>query len=276
MIATAELGGGILPPPSASRNRGTAPTKTAWRLLRSPRLRYAAFHDVIDCVIYALILDRRRVHFVQIGSNDGRTGDPLWPFRDYPGWTGVLVEPVEHVFRRLQANYGDSPERFRLVKAAIAESAGMRAMHFVPERAVVNGADQLASLDRDTARHLASRAGANELISSSVRCLTFEDLCRETGTRAFDLLHIDAEGTDAEILRQVDLDRYRPTVVIFEHIHLPSSQHDSLIRMLHDTGYAVWPLRWDTLAVRVEAIVRSRALAVACRLAGPPVPPVSS
>ena len=259
-------------PPAISRPRELNPTTNAvWLFLRSPRVRFAAFRDVIDCVVYSLILDRRRVHFVQIGANDGRTGDPLWPFRDYPGWSGVLVEPVEHVFRRLRANYGGS-ERFRLVRAAVAGSPGMRPIHFVPEAAVVNGADQLGSLDAGTARALALRAGVRELTCSPVRCLTFEGLCRETGTRAFDLLHIDAEGADAEILRQVDLDRYRPAVVIFEHIHLPVSDRDSVIGMLDDAGYAVWRLRADMLAVRGEELSRSRALAVACRLAGPPNP----
>ena len=42
---------------------------------------------------------------MQIGSNDGRSGDPLYLFIRRDAWRGVLIEPVDYVFRQLKKNY---------------------------------------------------------------------------------------------------------------------------------------------------------------------------
>src|SRR5262245_16387369 len=76
-----------------------------WRALPFPKLRHALFRDDLDTVIHGLIASQSRVRFIQIGSNDGIFCDPLWTFRRYPNWFGILVEPVEPLFRMLAANY---------------------------------------------------------------------------------------------------------------------------------------------------------------------------
>ena len=40
----------------------------------------------------------RRLSFVQIGANDGVTGDPIRRFILEFGWSGVLVEPQLEIF----------------------------------------------------------------------------------------------------------------------------------------------------------------------------------
>ena len=55
--------------------------RTIWRALPWPRLRHRLFRDDIDGVIVALLVPLRQVYFIQIGSHDGRPGDPLWTFR---------------------------------------------------------------------------------------------------------------------------------------------------------------------------------------------------
>ena len=41
--------------------------------------------------------------FIEIGSNDGDQHDHLRPFILERGWSGIMVEPVDYVFRRLAA-----------------------------------------------------------------------------------------------------------------------------------------------------------------------------
>ena len=46
------------------------------------------------------------VFFIQIGSNDGKTGDPLYPLvNKYSKYRGLFVEPVPYLFERLVDNY---------------------------------------------------------------------------------------------------------------------------------------------------------------------------
>ena len=59
---------------------------------------------------FARATAQRRVVFVQIGSNDGVTSDPLQYFVDRYAWSGILVEPVPHVFERLHAARGANSE----------------------------------------------------------------------------------------------------------------------------------------------------------------------
>ena len=65
--------------------------RTIWRALPWPRPRHRLFRDDIDCVIFALLVSLRHVFFIQIGSHDGRTGDPVWTFRRHPHLSPIAL-----------------------------------------------------------------------------------------------------------------------------------------------------------------------------------------
>ena len=68
--------------------------------------------------------------FLQIGANDGFTGDPLnhLIMRSDARWRGVLVEPVAHLFGQLSERYGDN-RALHLERAAIGETDGTTVIH---------------------------------------------------------------------------------------------------------------------------------------------------
>src|SRR5687768_15330047 len=71
--------------------------------------------------------------FVKVGANDGLSGDPCSDILlGDSRWSGVLIEPVPHCFRRLQRNFGDS-SRFRLEQVAIGAIPGKAKFYFVDE-----------------------------------------------------------------------------------------------------------------------------------------------
>lgn len=49
------------------------------------------------------------VKFVQVGAHDGVSGDPINQFVIADGWMGLVIEPVPHLFERLQQTYRDVP-----------------------------------------------------------------------------------------------------------------------------------------------------------------------
>jgi len=248
--------------PIAGRDR------TIWRVLRAPRLRYALFRDVIDCVIYGLLLSRPHVRFIQIGSNDGRTGDPLWTFRRYRNWSGIVVEPVDYVFRRLARNYARWPGRFTLENVAVACESGSRPFHYFQESDDLKaGYHQVGSLNPDLLKtHLTWFTGAeHRIVSEPVRCVTFTELCEKNDVTAVDLLHVDAEGSDGEILEQVNRTRIRPAVVLYEHVHLTDADRATTSARLHAAEYETMTVGPDTLAVRREALESMPPLRTAWR-----------
>jgi hypothetical protein len=96
--------------------------------------------------------------------------------------------------------------------------------------------------------------------------LTFRQLCEKHNVSRLDLLHIDAEGADAEILEQVDFRKYQPSVVLYEHNHLSEGDQENVNQMLDRAGYTCVRIRIDTLAVRRAALTAFPKLAAAWRL----------
>jgi hypothetical protein len=69
-----------------------------------------------------------------------------------------------------------------------------------------------------------------------------------------DLIHIDTEGYDYEILKQIDFDKYQPDIILYEHKHLENKVYKSSIRMLKERGYKLFIHQGDTLAVQHKLI----------------------
>lgn len=57
----------------------------------------------LQAKIGEILRDYPRVFFVQIGSNDGITGDPIHNLIvENSNYSGILIEPVDFCFNRLQ------------------------------------------------------------------------------------------------------------------------------------------------------------------------------
>ena len=238
-----------------------------WRFLPWPRLRLAFFTDPVDCIIHALLASRRRTSFVQIGSHDGRTNDPLWTFRNYGTLRGVLVEPMPRAFEQLRSNHRGRDDRFTFVHAAVAERPGVVHAYHLPDAPHSSSdQDQIASLDRE---HVAQHApyfgfGPDDVVATPVPAITLHELLAFNGPGGPDLLHIDAEGQDERILLELDLTRTRPAVIMYEHVHLRSDRAE---HRLHDAGYDTARIGADTIAVSGAALHAHRALRTAWRIA---------
>ena len=209
----------------------------------------------------------RTVTFVQIGSNDGTTDDPLRALTEAYRWSGVLVEPVPYVFSRLARERGSDP-RLRFENAAIAEHDGEAEFFHLRERRagedLPDWYDQLGSFSLQTIlspEHEDQIPGIRDLVvRTMVRTLTFESLCAKHNIERFDLLHIDAEGSDWEILRRIELERHRPSVVLYEHKHLAPQDQQSVLERLEIGGYCWYEAWLDTVAVRRDALQQGRFL----------------
>lgn len=211
--------------------------------------------DPLKVRLKSLLKRRRDVFFVQVGSNDGVQGDPIHDLivkrRD---WRGILIEPVPFVFRRLRKNYGDS-DRIKFENVAIGTRTESRPFFYVAEDAkrlfgdeLPFWYDQLGSFDKHhILKHL---DGALEpyIVSEPVQCVPLEDVLSRNRVERIDLIHIDTEGFDYEVLRQIDFRRFRPAVILFEHEHLTASDAIEAERLLLEHGYSLEKYAGDTIA----------------------------
>jgi FkbM family methyltransferase len=209
-------------------------------------------HDPVRDVLSLVRRCTNPVYFVNIGANDGLSGDPLREFIVRCGWHGLLVEPVPHVFERLARAYRGRTG-VTCVNAAISETTGERPFWYLRRNDVLPpGYDQVGSFDKDQVMvHDKGEFPGLEpyLESRSVTCLTLRDLLARHGAPNVDVYLIDAEGYDARIVSQIGLDTHRPLVIIYEHQHLSPAERQLTRQHLANAGYDVREVSGNTVAV---------------------------
>lgn len=223
-------------------------------------------------ILYREALRGPPLRFVQIGTNDGVEGDPLYSFIQRFGWTGVMVEPQPFVFsEKLEPLYRDS-ERVQLINAAVSTQSGTMPLYtlsFSDER----WATGRASLDRSVLQKmvdsgkigvLAAKHGvsppddpAEWIKTITVPAITVEELLATSSMTDFDLLHVDTEGADGMIVQQFDFSRFGTRIVQFEHRHLSAGDFSSTCRHLVSAGFELHYDSMDVLATRGLRIGRT-------------------
>jgi FkbM family methyltransferase len=130
-----------------------------------------------------------------VGANDGAVS--LAVAARQPAIRFVAVEPTPALAEQLRAASTSLPN-FDVVECAIAAEPGERLLNVMPY-SVLNSLEPVN--ERELERVGVNPAGytAQERVPVSVRRL--EDVCEELGVDRIDVLHVDAQGTDLEVLQ---------------------------------------------------------------------------
>lgn len=201
-------------------------------------------------------LGQQAAFVVQIGSNDGKTGDPIYPLlQKNLTWKALFVEPVPYVFEQLKNNYPDNA-RFRFENVAINNGERLT-FHWVDPKAreslpeLPYWFDQLGSFDKQhILKHFDGKL-APFIISAKLEGITLSTLFERNQIEKIDILHIDTEGHDWNILSQLDLKAHAPKFILFEHNHLTTTAVQAARDFLNDQ-YFLYPIGIDMLAVNKQ------------------------
>lgn len=195
---------------------------------------------------------------VQIGSNDGKTGDPIYALAiEKSKWSVLLVEPVPYLFEKLTKNYPEEP-RFKFENVAINDGTTQTFYTVKKEAAIeLEGLpgwyDQLGSFYRNNIiKHLEGRLEPY-IDEIEVKGVTLDQLLQKHNILTLDLIHIDTEGYDWKILSQLDLQKFKPAIIIFEHKHLGETERKKAVSFL-DEDYQIYHFNGDYLSIRREKI----------------------
>lgn len=200
---------------------------------------------------------------VQIGAYNGITSDPFCKYLIDGLWRGVLVEPQRHYCDVLREIYRDRPE-VKCRTLAIAASDSSQPFYRVAEDApgMPYWAPQLASFRREVLASHRDRIPHIEqhIVSEEVECLTLATLAAQEGLPRIDLLAIDVEGSDFEVLQQIDSLPAFPKFIYYEHLHLSPSERESSSRFLSDRGYRLHAVNaGDTFAEQTGKVSKTVA-----------------
>ncbi|MGA7937607.1 MAG: FkbM family methyltransferase [Kovacikia sp.] len=78
--------------------------------------------------------------------------------------------------------------------------------------------------------------------------MTFARLIEENNVSKLDLLHIDTEGYDYEIIKLIDFQKIKPSIILYESKHLNESDKSACLQLLREQSYITIELGGDTLA----------------------------
>jgi FkbM family methyltransferase len=225
---------------------------------------YRSRRQVQSLAGFRLLREFERAHpeafFVQVGSNDGEQHDPLRATILRGRWHGIMIEPVPYVFERLRRNYGAFSDRITLDNVAIGERDGVVPFYHLAPVADYDGEglpqwyDGIGSFDRE---HVLKHRDfipdvAERLVCTNVPTLTFESMCARHGVDDVDLVHIDAEGSDFEVIRSIDLARHRPRLLVYENYHQSEGDRAQCRKHLEDRGYETLEHGMDTWCMSMD------------------------
>jgi FkbM family methyltransferase len=213
---------------------------------------------VFDLALHYLIAVRgERQTFLEVGANDGLSGDPLREYILKHEWKGVLVEPQPDVFARLVKNYAGEHEGLSFENVAVSSDPRPITMYRMPPSAAEStlGTATVASADpKITARQLG--VSADQLEKIQVPTARLDDIVARHGLAELDILQLDTEGFDWDVLQTLDLNRTRPWLIRFEHGHLsPKAIGDMTAHLnAHDYDVNFGGYESDSLALRSDFI----------------------
>lgn len=148
--------------------------------------------------------------FVDIGAYDGVTASNTAFFEKSLGWTGVCVEPLSTVYKKLTQN-----RSCVCVAGAIAATSGRR------EFAQVYGPNQLERLSgfvNTFYRENWEKINRQDMHGAGFRYImvptyTIQELCKKYGLTHIDYLSISTSGSEEEIIKSIDFSTIAISVI---------------------------------------------------------------
>lgn len=171
--------------------------------------------------------DRREGTFLDIGAYDGVTGSNTYFFERNLGWTGVCFEPSPGQFQKLIQN-----RKTRCVNACLSNYEGEAQFLDVVEGLTMMGG-LTESYDRQALDMLHTRTG-QRLEHRTVKVLRLSSFLKDAGITDIDYCSIDVEGSEMNILRDLDFDLTRIEVFSVENNN--ENNHD-IKDFLEAAGY---------------------------------------
>ena len=166
-------------------------------------MEYYGAHDnrgvKLDKKLDDLFQGKRNGFYIELGANDGLTQSNTAFFEFSRGWTGVLVEPSGHSFLKCVSS---RPKSNCLNYACVSS---------------MYKNDQISG---DFDGSLMASVNGSRLIRKNlikVPVTTLEKILDEYNPKPeIDLLSLDTEGYELEILKGLNLDKFRPKYMIIE------------------------------------------------------------
>ena len=167
--------------------------------------------------------------FVDIGAYDGKTLSNTLFFETRRNWTGICVEPIPSSFEKLINN-----RNCKCINACIGESEEkVSFIHIIGDSEMLSGICNLYDkrhIER-IEKEINENCGNKEIIE--VQSYKLDTILRQNNVKNIDYLSIDAEGSEKQILEDINFSENDIKVLTVEN-----NYNDNSIRvLLKNNGY---------------------------------------
>jgi FkbM family methyltransferase len=165
--------------------------------------------------------------FVDIGANDPKVLSQTW-FLEKMGWQGILIEPLPD---KHEALVRERPHSQLYQVAVSAPGKTGEADFFV--------SDAMSSLEKNI-----NDADITYQTTTRVKVVTLDSILEEVQPPRIDFVSIDTEGTELDVLRGFDLNKWKPSLILVEDVLLFLNVHRYLTgngyKLYRRTGFNSW------------------------------------
>jgi len=173
-----------------------------------------------DLLVLAALNFKRKGFFVEFGATDGVNLSNTHLLEKVFGWNGILAEPATCWHEKLRANRDTS-----ISTKCVWSRSG--------EKILFNEVAELSTIDAFTECDWHDRSVGQRY---EVETISFNDFLYEhNAPQAIDYLSIDTEGSEFDILNNLDWDRYSFRVITCEHNF--TDQRQRIFDLLTSCGY---------------------------------------
>lgn len=130
------------------------------------------------------------------------------------GWHGINIEPLPHMFAALQK----ARSRDINLQVAAADQPGELAFFEVAAESCRDWAGQSGLSTFDHAMAERYREQGHRVKELAVRVVTLDDVLEQHAPPTIDFLKVDVEGHESAVLAGLDLNRFRPRVIVVEAV----------------------------------------------------------
>lgn len=157
-------------------------------------------------------LNFRNGFFIELGANDGFTQSNTYYLEKIRGWSGILIEPVPHLYQQAVKKRPKS----RVFHCACV------APDYAEDTITLFDANLMSivkqSLGDEVAEeaHLTAASEFQQPQEITVPIRTLNSILEECHPEKIDFLSLDVEGYEVEVLRGLDLTRFKPQYMLIE------------------------------------------------------------
>jgi len=176
-------------------------------------------------------------YFVEVGANEPVSDFSQTWHLEKLGWRGILIEPNRALYDEcVRTRPRSKPYN---VACSSPDKIG------VAELKIPYLADGTTDTGKAALETEIDHAGYSRYRTERVRVVTLDSILEENGVDSIDFLSIDVEGTELDVLKGCNLERYRPRLILLEdklvylnkHLWLKSKGYRLVKRTLFNNWY---------------------------------------